>query len=326
MFKNDKFIELNALRTFLAIAEAETITQAAERLQITQSAVSQTLKQLEQLLSVSLVVRRSRPTALTMSGQVLLQYAKRTLDDHLQMTAAVQLVSKGGLEQLRLGMIDSFADVAGHLVMDSLSESARHLSLRTGMLAPLKDALLNRDIDLLITSDQMQQHPELEAHPMLRDPFVLIVASELLAKTDGSVAHITTSLPCVSYSKDIRLGGLTQLISRRIGLEQVARYELDSTSTLLRLIQSAKGWAFVPVLSLLKNPQLLNGVSIVPISPGSHSRYIFLLARRDELADLTLQVAQMCRDVYDNKLLTELITQEPWLKKEAYSVSDFPPY
>jgi hypothetical protein len=65
---------------------------------------------------------------------------------------------------------------------------------------------------------------------------------------------------------------------------------------------------------------------MVPISPGSHSRYIFLLARRDELTDLTLQVAQMCRDVYDNQLLTELITQEPWLKKEAYSVSDFPPY
>ena len=45
--KNNKNIEISALRVFSAVAEAESLTQAAERLGITQSAVSQTIKQLE---------------------------------------------------------------------------------------------------------------------------------------------------------------------------------------------------------------------------------------------------------------------------------------
>lgn len=326
MLKNEKFAELGALKTFIAIAESETITQAAERLQFTQSAVSQALKQLEQQLSVSLVVRRSRPTQLTLSGQVLLRYAKSLLNEHQQMTTAVQLASSGGLDHLRLGMIDSFSDVAGQLTLERLASSARKLSLRTGMMAPLKDALLNRDIDLLITSDQMQQHPELEVHPVLRDPFVLIVSNEQLAKTDGTVRDITENLPCISYNREMRLGSLTQLIARRIGVKQSVRFELDSTSTLLRFVQSGQGWAFVPVMSLLLNPLLLEGVSILPIEPGSHARYIFVIVRRAELGELPIQVTEICREIFDNQLVPQLIEREPWLQQEAYSVTDFPPY
>lgn len=326
MLKNEKFAELGALKTFIAIAESETITQAAERLSFTQSAVSQALKQLEQQLAVSLVVRRSRPTQLTLSGQVLLRYAKSLLNEHQQMTAAVQLASNGGLDQLRLGMIDSFADVAGQLTMQRLASCARKLSLRTGMMAPLHEALLSRDIDILITSDQMQQHPELEVHPILRDPFVLIVATEQLQLTDGTIKGITAQLPCISYNRGMRLGSLTQLIARRIGVEQVLRYELDSTSTLLRFVQSGQGWAFVPILSLLQNPMLLEGVSILPIEPGSHARYIFVLARREELGELPLQVTQICREIFDKQLVPQISENEPWLEQEAFSVDSFPPY
>ncbi len=326
MLRNEKFAELGALKTFIAIAESETITQAAERLQFTQSAVSQALKQLEQQLSVTLVVRRSRPTQLTLSGQVLLRYAKSLLNEHQQMTAAVQLASSGGLDHLRLGMIDSFSDVAGQLTLQRLANSARKLSLRTGMMAPLKDALLNRDIDLLITSDQMQQHPELEVHPVLRDPFVLIVANEQLANTDGTIRGITEKLPCISYNRGMRLGSLTQLIARRIGVDQLVRYELDSTSTLLRFVQSGQGWAFVPIMSLLQNPLLVEGVKILPIQPGSHARYIFVIARREELGELPLKLSGICREIFDDQLVPQLIGQAPWLKEAAYSVTDFPPY
>ena len=172
----------------------------------------------------------------------------------------------------------------------------------------------------------MQQHPELEAYPVLRDPFVLIVANELLAQTDGTVKGITTQLPCISYSREMRLGSLTQLIARRIGLVQVLRYELDSTATLLRFVHSGQGWAFVPILSLLQNPLLLEGMSILPIEPGSHARYIFVLARRAELGELPLQVTQLCREIFDDQLVPQLTEREPWLQKEAYSVKDFPPY
>ena len=111
--KNNKTIEISALKIFFAIAEADTLTQAAERMGITQSAVSQTLKQIEQQTETQLVITRSRPIKLTPSGQVLKNYAQQIINDTQRMLAEVRMVSKGGLLPLNIGMIDSFCDVAG---------------------------------------------------------------------------------------------------------------------------------------------------------------------------------------------------------------------
>ena len=111
--KNTKTIEIGALRIFAAITEADTLTQAAERLGITQSAVSQTLKQIELQTGTQLVNTRSRPIKLTPSGQVLKGYAQQILNDTQRMLAEVRMASKGGMLPLNIGMIDSFCDVAG---------------------------------------------------------------------------------------------------------------------------------------------------------------------------------------------------------------------
>ena len=108
-----KNLDIGALKIFAAISEAETLTQAAERLGITQSAVSQTLKQIELQTETQLVVTRSRPIKLTPSGQVLKGYAQQIINDTQRMLADMRMLSKGGLLPLNVGMIDSFCDVAG---------------------------------------------------------------------------------------------------------------------------------------------------------------------------------------------------------------------
>ena len=68
--KNDRNMDFGALRVFAAVAESETLTQAAEHLGITQSAVSQAIKQLEVQTASELGMRRSRPIKLTASGKI----------------------------------------------------------------------------------------------------------------------------------------------------------------------------------------------------------------------------------------------------------------
>jgi len=94
--KKNKNIEISALRIFAAVSEAETLTQAAERLGITQSAVSQTIKQLEIQTETQLVDTRSRPVKLTPSGQVLKDYALQIIDDTRRMLVDVRMTAKGG--------------------------------------------------------------------------------------------------------------------------------------------------------------------------------------------------------------------------------------
>jgi DNA-binding transcriptional LysR family regulator len=72
-------LDLTALRSFVAIADAGGVTRAAGFLNLTQSAVSMQIKRLEDLLQTELLDRSARKIALTAAGEQLLGYARRML-------------------------------------------------------------------------------------------------------------------------------------------------------------------------------------------------------------------------------------------------------
>lgn len=73
-------LDLTALRSFVAVADAGGVTRAAGFMNLTQSAVSMQLKRLEEALGEKLLDRSSRQIALTGSGEQLLGYARRMLE------------------------------------------------------------------------------------------------------------------------------------------------------------------------------------------------------------------------------------------------------
>ena len=68
-------LELKHLKTIVAIAENGSLVLAAEKLFLTQSALSHQLKEIESRLGVSLFIRKSRPVRLTAAGERLLRSA-----------------------------------------------------------------------------------------------------------------------------------------------------------------------------------------------------------------------------------------------------------
>src|SRR5690242_1993278 len=74
-------IELRHLRTFVAVAEELNFGRAAERLYITQPAVSRQIRSLEQLVGCELVRRTTRRVELTLAGEALLERSRRLLAD-----------------------------------------------------------------------------------------------------------------------------------------------------------------------------------------------------------------------------------------------------
>ena len=72
-------LDLTALRSFTAVADAGGVTRAAAQLNLTQSAVSMQLKRLEEALGLPLLDRSARTIALTAQGEQLLGYARRLL-------------------------------------------------------------------------------------------------------------------------------------------------------------------------------------------------------------------------------------------------------
>ncbi|MBT3528167.1 LysR family transcriptional regulator [Porticoccaceae bacterium] len=322
--KNSNNIEISALRVFAAVGEADSLTQAAERIGITQSAVSQTIKQLESQTGTQLVLTRSRPIKLTPSGQVLKGYADNLINDTRRMLLDVREASSEGNLPLNIGMIDSFCDVAGVQFMQQVKPFTSKLALRTGLVSPLTQDLLNRDLDLLITSDPIGEHPELQRFPLLRDPIVMIVPDEYANHKEVSPSWLAENLPFVRYNRQSRLGSLSDLIARRLNIELDAAYELDSTQTLLRFVQSGQGWALTSGLCLVRYPELLKGSQVMPLTNGANARHLTLVCRNNELGDWPAKIASICRAIYTNDIVTQMKKIAPWLEQQAYAITEMP--
>lgn len=98
-------MELRQLRTFLAVAEEQSFTRAADRLYVVQSAVSATLQTLERELGAPLFDRSSHPVSLTDAGRALLSEARKTLAAAEAAVAAVDEVRGGLRGTVQLGIM-----------------------------------------------------------------------------------------------------------------------------------------------------------------------------------------------------------------------------
>ncbi|HMO43911.1 MAG TPA: LysR family transcriptional regulator, partial [Phenylobacterium sp.] len=104
----DRFenLDLDLLRTFVAIAEVRNLTRAGERLGRTQSAISLQLRRLEERLGVTLFSRDPRRVVLTDEGEALLPQARQMLRLNDEILAGLRGDDLAG--EVRLGAPEDF--------------------------------------------------------------------------------------------------------------------------------------------------------------------------------------------------------------------------
>ncbi|MCT9078990.1 LysR family transcriptional regulator [Streptomyces fulvoviolaceus] len=100
-------VHVRDLRYFLAVAEELHFTRAAERLYVSQPALSKQVRALERQLGVELFRRDRHGVALTGAGAALLPYARRVLDTWAEGAAAVEAVRAAQRSTLAVGMSTS---------------------------------------------------------------------------------------------------------------------------------------------------------------------------------------------------------------------------
>src|SRR3954454_7271844 len=97
-------IELRLLRYFTAVAEEGHVGHAAARLFISQPALSQQIRALEEQVGVPLFIRHPRGMALTEAGAVLLGEARELLGRSEQLERTVDELRTGRTKGLRIGL------------------------------------------------------------------------------------------------------------------------------------------------------------------------------------------------------------------------------
>jgi DNA-binding transcriptional LysR family regulator len=143
-------LELDLLRSFTAVADTGSFTQAAERVARTQSAVSMQIKRLEEALGRRVFERTSRSLALTGEGQLLLDYARRMLalnDESLRRLARPDVAGKA-----RLGVTEYFVpnELPRILARFAAAHPGVRLEVRMGLSRDLRADLDAGKLDAAI--------------------------------------------------------------------------------------------------------------------------------------------------------------------------------
>ena len=121
--------ELDGMATFVAVAEAKGFRAAGERLGVSHSAVSQSLRRLEERLGVTLVQRSTRSVHLTEAGERLYGSLRPALDDVRAAVAAVGELGDAPRGTLRLHTSTIAETMIGESLLSSFLAAYPHLQL-----------------------------------------------------------------------------------------------------------------------------------------------------------------------------------------------------
>lgn len=307
--------DLRALRVFVAVAESNSMTAAAGRCGLTQSAVSQVIRHLEESMGTVLVDRSQRPIAITATGRVLHRHAQSVIHEAEALEVAVRHASSDKVPDLRIGVVDSFASTVGPSLIKALLESsATHLSFRSGLAHDQTEGLLNRSLDFIITSDALDDIDGLERRLILSEPFLLLLPERLESAPELSDLNaLAAAHSLIRFSARSQIGLQIERHLRRMGIKAPRLLEMDATDTLVAMVSAGLGWAVATPLCLLQVKTSLSRIRTHPFPGPRFIRHLYLVNRGGEYGSLPERITQAARGVVRNECFPDIRRLAPWL-------------
>src|SRR5690242_10275902 len=124
--------DLRSLEAYVMTCRKGSMAAAAQRLNMSQPAVSQIIKSLERSLGVELIDRSHRPLKLTTSGVLLREASEELLGCALRIPTRLRELESGFPPGLRIGIVDSLASPFVPDLLTGLQPSLQRLSVTAG--------------------------------------------------------------------------------------------------------------------------------------------------------------------------------------------------
>lgn len=241
-------IDLRQLRTLQAIQRQGSLSAAAERLHLTQSAISHQLRELEGLLGVPLLERKSKPPRFSPVGQRLLQLADQVLPlvQAAERDLAKQLRGESGRLMMALECHSCF-----DWLMPALNAFRPHwpevvLDFRSGFHADAQQLLLEGELDWVVTANPSAL-PGLVFLPLFPYESVLVLANDhpLVAKAQIAPADLAAET-LISYPvSDDRLDIMRHFLMPA-GVQPARRRQVELTVMMVQLAANRQGVCALP--------------------------------------------------------------------------------
>lgn len=301
------------LASWVAVIESGSVSDAGTRLQISQAAVSQRVKQLERIFSTVLLDRSTRPAQPTAAGQRLFENAKELLTRADQMQESVRNVSRAKRMVVRFGCVDSFAATIGPLLIKALSGASHQIRLWSGISPDLERLIDNRQLDLAVTTE-MSATPGISRVQLFSERYYVALPATFDVDGFSTLGDLSRHLQFIRYSARSLIGQQIDEYLQRSGDALERTCEFDATDPLLALVGSGVGFALTTPLCLWQSRHFIPSLRIVPLpSFFRHgrpypelTRSFHLAYRQGELGTLPMEVKDLVRVATRHQISTDI--------------------
>jgi DNA-binding transcriptional LysR family regulator len=273
-------IDILGVQAFVAIADRGSFQNAADELHVTQTAITQRLRKLEDFLGVTLIERTTRSIALTRIGREFLPQARRLLEELSYALMEIRETGKAERGDVSIACVPTVGVQYLPRIMQEYSARYPHnrIKILDHASSAVADAVLHREAEFGINIAGAH-HPELSAIPLIEDQYVLICDDQHpLAKRRRVSWRQLQPYPLIFAGQ---VSGNRAPLDLALGTSELALqsfYEVQRSSTAVGLVAERVAAAVVPRLAIQKGAY--PSIRMIELVEPVVSRTLVLVARK----------------------------------------------
>lgn len=245
-------MDRGSLESFILIAELGSFSKAAERLHITQPAISKRIANLENLLSTALFTRNHKEVQLTHSGHIFLQHARKLIEAMNDCQTAVSNTQKTVTGNLKIG-------ISHHIGLHRLPTFLKtftdtfpevHLQIRFITSEEAHSLILSDDLEIALITLPDTTPEKMHMQSIWTDPLHIVVAgthplARKLSQEKVSLATLS-QYPAILPSFNTYTGQPIERLFSQQGLHINHYIETNNLETIRMMVSIGLGWTALP--------------------------------------------------------------------------------
>ncbi|ADO50328.1 LysR family transcriptional regulator [[Enterobacter] lignolyticus] len=241
-------MDIRTLRYFVEVVRQQSFTRAAEKLFVTQPTISKMLKNLEDELNCTLLIRDGRKLLLTDTGRVVFERGLAILAEFRQLEAELSDINHLNKGLLRLGIPPMVGMMmAGPIGLFRQRYPGVELKISEFGGLTVQQAVMNGELDLAMTALPVDDESGLTTLPLFRHPLCVLVprSGEWLTVDTISPAQLAEH-PLLIYNEDFALSRQLMQLFTEHGVKPRIAVRSGQWDFLAAMVQAGVGIAILP--------------------------------------------------------------------------------
>lgn len=235
-------MELRQIRYFLKLAELLNFSEASKALFITQSTLSQQIRQLENEFDTVLFERNSHEVSLTEAGEQFKQHARKVIIDADDCTQKMDDLKNMLTGELNIGVTFTFSPLLTETVLEFMKLYPHvRLNVFYKTMSELMDMLQRREVDFVLAFKPTDRNDKIESHVLFNNHLSVVVSEQHpLARRKSLNLDDLVLYDAAMPAHGLQARNSFEDMMHSVNSKLKIRTELNDVSILLKLIRQSK--------------------------------------------------------------------------------------